>query len=93
MTTLAPGTPVRVRADFPPGHVRTPVYVRGAEGVVTECVGSFRNPETLAIGRDGLPMKTLYRVRFRQSALWPGYRGGPNDTLQIDLYDHWLVTS
>ena len=32
---LAPGDRVRVREDFPPGHIRTPVYVRGKEGVVT----------------------------------------------------------
>jgi hypothetical protein len=88
--SLAPGTCVRVRADYPPGHIRTPVYVRGCEGVVTRVIGEFRNPETLAIGRDGLPLKTLYEVQFRQKDLWPEYRGSARDTLAVDLYEHWL---
>jgi len=88
--SFAPGTKVRVRADYPPGHIRTPVYVRGREGVVTRLIGEFRNPETLAIGRDGLPLKTLYEVRFRQKDLWPDYGGGERDSLLIDLYEHWL---
>jgi nitrile hydratase len=32
----------------------------------------------------------LYRVRFLQSDVWDDYRGGPGDTLDIDLYEHWL---
>jgi nitrile hydratase len=35
-------------------------------------------------------MCALYRVRFVQSHVWPDYRGGANDTLDIDLYEHWL---
>ena len=91
MMELAPGTRVRVREDFPVGHIRTPVYVRGREGVVTRKFGAFPNPETLAIGRDGLPKKALYEVRFRQADLWPDYKGGANDTLDMDIYEHWLI--
>ena len=88
---LIPGDRVRVRDDYPPGHIRTPVYVRGKEGVVTRRFGAFPNPETLAIGRDGMPAKTLYEVRFRQKDLWPGYAGGDGDTLDMDIYEHWLA--
>lgn len=88
---LAIGARVRVREDWPVGHIRTPVYIRGKEGVVTRKFGSFPNPETLAIGRDGLPKKTLYEVRFRQKDIWPDYAGGDADTLDIDIYEHWLV--
>ena len=88
--TLSPGTRVIVREDYPPGHIRTPVYVRGRMGVVTRHIGAFRNPETLALGRDGLPMKELYEVKFKQSDLWPDYRGSRADSLLIDLYGHWL---
>ncbi len=91
MGAFAPGTRVRVREDFPPGHVRTPVYVRGKEGVVTRKFGAFLNPELLAIGRDGRPEKVLYEVRFRQADLWPDYAGKPDDTLDIDIYEHWLA--
>lgn len=88
---FTPGMRVRVREDYPPGHVRTPVYVRGREGVVTRVFGSFPNPEVLALGRDGLPKKALYEVRFRQSDLWPDYAGPAGDTLDIDIYEHWLA--
>jgi nitrile hydratase len=72
------------------GHIRTPVYVRGKEGVVTRTLGTFPNPETLALGRDGLPAKTLYEVRFQQSELWPDYNGPERDTVLMDIYEHWL---
>jgi len=87
---LSPGDRVRVREDYPPGHIRTPVYVRGKEGVVTRVFGDFKNPETLAIGRDGLPLKRLFEVRFKQADLWPNYNGPLTDTLDIDIYEHWL---
>jgi nitrile hydratase len=84
------GQPVRVRAGYPPGHVRTPHYLRGRRGVVESIVGHFANPEELAYGRDGLPRRALYRVRFRQSELWPDYTGAAMDTAVVDLYEHWL---
>jgi nitrile hydratase subunit beta len=86
---LAAGERVRVRADFPPGHVRTPVYVRGKTGVVTHRFGAFANPEQVAYRLTG-PDKILYQVRFRQADLWPDYSGPDTDTVDIDLYDHWL---
>lgn len=82
---------MRVREDFPPGHIRTPVYIRGKEGVVTKTFGRFPNPETLCLGRDGLPKRALYEVRFRQKDIWPDYAGPDSDTLDIDIYEHWLV--
>lgn len=85
-----PGDPVRVRFAFPPGHVRTPHYVRGQRGVVESVVGAFADPEELAYGRDGLPKKTLYRVLFQQTELWPDYAGSDRDSLVVDIYDHWL---
>ena len=90
MTEFHPGDRVRVREDFPPGHIRTPVYVRGKTGVVKRKFGTFPNPEVLALGRYGLPAKALYEVRFRQKDLWPDYSGPDADTLDIDIYEHWL---
>ena len=91
MAEFSRGDHVRVRDDYPPGHIRTPVYVRGKEGVVQRKFGSFANPEVLALGRDGMPAKLLYEVRFRQKALWPDYDGSDGDTLDIDIYEHWLA--
>ena len=88
---MTPGTAVRVRADNPPGHVRTPWYVRGKTGWIERVHGDFRNPETLAYGGTGLPKQTLYMVGFRQTDLWPErYAESRDDTLYVDIYDHWL---
>ena len=27
---------------------------------------------------------------FLQADVWPDYRGGPNDTVAADIYEHWL---
>lgn len=83
------GETVRVREDYPIGHIRTPVYIRGKTGRVTCHFGSFLNPETLAycLPSDERP---LYKVRFRQVDVWPEYRGNPNDTVDLDLFEHWL---
>jgi len=86
----ARGERIRVRKVDAPGHIRTPHYIRGKIGVIERCVGFFKNPEELAYGRSGEPLRALYRVRFLQSHVWDDYRGGPGDTLDIDLYEHWL---
>jgi nitrile hydratase subunit beta len=84
------GASVRVRNVVAPGHIRTPYYIRGKTGVIERFVGYFRNPEELAYGRSGEPRRALYRVRFVQSDVWPDYDGAAGDTLDIDLYEHWL---
>lgn len=83
------GERVRVREDFPIGHFRTPVYLRGKTGVVTHKHGTFANPELLAYALQG-PKKDLYKVRFKQTDLWPDYAGSPYDTVDVDIYEHWL---
>lgn len=88
---FVPGTAVTVRRMFPLGHIRTPRYIMGLTGRISHIVGAFPNPEELAYGRNGLPKKLLYRVRFRQSDIWPDYSGKESDTLEIELYDHWLM--
>jgi nitrile hydratase len=87
---FSPGCCVAVRPTQSPGHVRTPYYVRGRVGVVERVCGPFANPEELAYGRDGLPARPLYRVRFRQVELWPGYAGSPADCVEVEIYEHWL---
>lgn len=90
MPRFAVGSAVVVRRGNPPGHIRTPYYIRGKAGVVERICGEFRNPEELAYGRDGEPKQVLYRVRFPQKDVWAGYAGGPGDTLDVELYEHWL---
>jgi hypothetical protein len=86
-----PGDRVRIIERDQPGHVRTPLYVRGKTGVIERVVGSFPNPELLAVGLSGMPYKMLYRVNFRQSDLWDDYDGESDDTLEIEIYEHWLA--
>jgi len=85
-----PGDAVTVRRAYPPGHLRTPHYIRGKAGVVERICGSFANPEELAYGRNGLPALPLYRVRFVQHQVWADYTGAPGDTVDIEIYEHWL---
>ncbi|HEX2887756.1 SH3-like domain-containing protein [Vineibacter terrae] len=93
MTRFATGDPVAVRRGNPPGHLRTPFYIRGKHGVVERICGAFRNPEELAYGRSGEPKQVLYRVRFGQKDIWPDYAGPAGDTIDIELYEHWLEPS
>ncbi|MCC7426518.1 MAG: nitrile hydratase subunit beta [Alphaproteobacteria bacterium] len=95
---LRVGQEVHVLPEAPPmsvgkPHIRTPFYIRGKTGVVAVAVGSFRNPETLALGGDGLPTQPLYRVRFMQRDIWPDYSGRPDDSIDIEIYQHWLVSA
>jgi nitrile hydratase subunit beta len=90
MARFAPGEYVSVRQAHPPGHIRTPFYVRGKTGTVERLCGSFRNPEELAYARDGLPKQPLYRIRFRQAELWPDYSGPVGDSVDVEIYEHWL---
>ncbi len=85
-----PGDRVQVRKADVPGHLRTPWYIRGHRGEVERICGFFANPEELAFNRHGLPKRALYRVRFRQAEVWPGYAGPAADTIEVEIYEHWL---
>jgi nitrile hydratase len=89
-TSFQTGDRVRVRLAFPPGHVRTPFYIRGKSGVIERILGPFLNPEERAYGRSGEPKQPLYRVRFLQCEVWPDYAGASADTVDIEIYQHWL---
>ena len=84
------GDRVRVKRSFPPGHRRTTHYIRGKQGVVERVCGAFPNPEELAYGFDGEPKRVLYRVRFKQTEVWPDYAGPERDWIEIEIYEHWL---
>lgn len=84
------GDAVIVKRANPPGHRRTPTYIRGKRGIVERVCGAFPNPEERAYGFSGEPRRVLYRVRFEQQHLWPGYSGQATDCLEIELFEHWL---
>ena len=84
------GDKVTIKRTFPPGHRRTPFYVRGKTGEIERICGAFPNPEELAYGFDGLPEKILYRIRFAQNHVWPGYKGPERDIIEMEIFEHWL---
>jgi nitrile hydratase len=76
-----------------PGHCRTPRYIRGKTGTIERCCGSFQNPEDLAYGNRATAPLPLYRVRFAQRDIWSEYAGAGADTLDVELYEHWLTSA
>jgi len=87
---FAVGDRVQVRRLFPPGHLRTPHYIRGQTGVIERVLDAFPNPEACAYGHRDQPNQRLYRVRFQQREVWPDYAGPADDTVDVELYQHWL---
>ena len=88
-----PGDAVDIIVSFPPGHRRTPTYIKGKTGVIERYCGAFINPEERAYGFNGTPKKHLYRVCFDQSHIWENYDGPAGDTLELEIYEHWLKPS
>ena len=84
-----PGRQVRIKTYTPPGHIRTPHYLRGKTGVIERVLGPFRNPEQLAYALPA-PEKTLYRVRFSMAELWGVDAEHPQDSVDAEIYDHWI---
>jgi nitrile hydratase subunit beta len=65
-----PGDRVRVRADYVPGHVRMPGYIRGKSGVVVSESPVYPFPDARAHAVEAQDEPT-YDVRFRSEELWP----------------------
>ena len=86
---LGRGDTVRVLAFDPPGHVRTPWYLRGKNGVVERRLGPARNPEQLAYGLTSRDVE-LMRVRFKMREIWGESCECPEDTLDAEVFSHWL---
>jgi nitrile hydratase subunit beta len=84
------GDAVRISERYAPGHVRTPVYVRGRQGTIERVLPRFLNPELEAYGVNEGTETQLYRVRLSQDSLWPDYEGRPRDVVEIEIYEHWL---
>lgn len=86
---FAPGQTVRTLPGAAPGHIRTPWYLRGKTGVVERICGAFGNPETLAYGLETQQLP-LYRVRFTMTEIWGGGVENPGDTIDAEIFEHWL---
>lgn len=80
---------VRVHHMMPPGHVRTPAYLRGKTGIIERPLGDFGNPEQLAY-RQKTADTPLFRVRFSMAEIWGEAAENPTDTLDAEIFAHWL---
>ena len=87
---FAPGDTVRVKRGEAPGHIRTPWYLRGHTGRIERICGDFANPEELAYRRNGRPERALYRVRFTMAEVWGGGAERAQDTVDAEIFEHWL---
>jgi nitrile hydratase len=87
---FVPDQRVRVRADYPPGFLRTPYYCRGKLGSVERVLPALVNAEEAGYGRVDGPRKVLYRVRFALRDLWPDYAGPKHDTVEVEIPEHWI---
>ena len=67
---FGPGDRVRVKADFIPGHIRMPGYIRGKVGVVVSESPAYPFPDAHAHGMEAVDEPT-YDVCFRSEDLWP----------------------
>ena len=83
------GQRVRISDRTPPVHHRVPAYAKGHVGIVERLCGMHGQPEHF-IRDDGEPLTRLYRVRIPQTSLWANYAGSPDDTLDIEIFEHWL---
>ena len=74
-------------------HLRTPGYLYDQVGIIERCCGVYPNPEYFAYKDtdNGTHQQPLYRVRFNQKSIWNDYDGGEDDTIDVEIYQHWLV--
>ena len=81
------GDRVRVREWHPPGHTRSPGYVRSKTGMVVRIDGTYSVPDVEAHW-PGRRQEPTYSVRFNASDLWgDGQRGV---SVHVDLWDSYL---
>lgn len=74
-------------------YTRTPEYVRGAEGIISELAYESPAPEDEAWNHEDAKPEWFYIVRFNQAELWDIYTGHKNDTLQTEIPERWLVAA
>ena len=90
MPRFATGARVRISARSEGRHHRVPSYAKGRIGVIERVCGAYDQPELIAYRYSGEPLQTLYSVRLKQEDLWSDYEGACNDTLEIEIFEHWL---
>ncbi len=83
---------VRVQVVAKPGHIRTPLYLLGKQGIVRQIQGIFKNPEELAHLIQPVHQLYLYLVEFEMPEIWGELCPADvqRDTLSAEFYEPWL---
>ena len=84
------GDRVRVRELPVLFYTRTPEYVRGAEGEISEVAYESPAAEDETWDRPDAKPEWFYVVRFTMADLWYGYTGTAADALSTEIPEHWL---
>jgi nitrile hydratase len=87
---LKVGDRVTVRADFVPGHIRMPAYIRGKSGVVVGESPAYPFPDAHAHGVAAQDEPT-YDVRFSSADLWPN--GADAAWVHVGVFQSYLKRS
>lgn len=90
MARFKKGDQVRISDRDESRHHRVPAYTKGHVGVIERVCHAQGQPELLALGESGEPRQPVYRVHLDQNRLWPGYDGPARDSLEIEIFEHWL---
>ncbi|MGO9452327.1 MAG: nitrile hydratase subunit beta [Candidatus Binataceae bacterium] len=88
---FAAGDRVRVRNINPPGHTRSPRYVRGKAGTIRRDYGSYVFPDTNA-HHAGENRQHVYSVEFTARELWgkAARERIMRERVMIDLWEGYL---
>ena len=54
--------------------------------------GAYPNTEAIAYGDRNAPRLDLYRVLLRHTDVWDDYDSSPENSLFVEIYEHWLRT-
>ncbi len=85
------GDTVRILQQNIAGHHRVPGYVMGKNGIVTAQLDTETIPEEAALGSGNPGSVPVYLIKLKQADLWQDYTGSEHDTLEIEIYQHWLA--
>ncbi len=74
-------------------HLHTPGYLYGKFGIIERYYGSYPNPEYFIYDNTDSTthQQPLYRVRFNQKSIWNYYKDSSDDTIDVEIYQHWLM--
>lgn len=87
------GDRVRIDTRAEPRHHRVPAFVKGHTGTIQRVCLAHPQPEKVAKADPDGETVMVYRVRLMQHDLWSDYDGPANDTIEIEIFEHWLESA